>query len=122
MTTQESVKHNHITRDIKPLGQCPACDNYHNRHIPNAVKFFKPDDFKTLFFADQSCPTDAAELANKKISGLIDFLYELNEFTSSHLEDMEYYFDNKCCPTKDEVNQVAIADSQLRLFLGKLKS
>lgn len=27
---------------------------------------FKPEDFKTLFFADQSCPTDAAELANAK--------------------------------------------------------
>jgi len=28
------VRHNHITRDIKPLGQCPACDAYHDRHIP----------------------------------------------------------------------------------------
>lgn len=27
--------HNHVTRDIKPLGQCPACDDYHNRTIPN---------------------------------------------------------------------------------------
>jgi hypothetical protein len=27
-------KHNHITRDIKPLGECPACDLYHNRNIP----------------------------------------------------------------------------------------
>lgn len=27
-------KHNHVTRDIKPLGQCPACDDYHDRHIP----------------------------------------------------------------------------------------
>lgn len=111
-------KHNHVTRDIKPLGQCPACDDYHNRNIPKAPKFFKPADFPNLLgLTDQ-----AAEDANKKIEPLIDFLCELNEFTSSLLEDMEHYFDNKCVPTKDEVNQVAIADSQLRLFLGRLKS
>lgn len=34
----EKVKHNHITRDIKPLGQCPGCDEYHDRHIPKAIK------------------------------------------------------------------------------------
>lgn len=22
-------RHNHLTRDIKPLGQCPSCDEYH---------------------------------------------------------------------------------------------
>jgi len=27
-------KHNHITRDIKPLGECPSCDEYHDKHIP----------------------------------------------------------------------------------------
>ena len=26
--------HNHITRDIKPLGQCPGCDAYHQAHPP----------------------------------------------------------------------------------------
>jgi len=25
-------EHNHLTRDIKPEGQCPACDNYHKDH------------------------------------------------------------------------------------------
>jgi hypothetical protein len=24
-----SRSHNHVTRDIKPEGQCPACDRYH---------------------------------------------------------------------------------------------
>lgn len=24
-------RHNHVTRDIKPPGQCPGCDDYHNR-------------------------------------------------------------------------------------------
>ena len=26
------TKHNHITRDIKELGQCPACDEHHNKY------------------------------------------------------------------------------------------
>lgn len=25
------TRHNHITRDIKPEGQCPVCDEYHAR-------------------------------------------------------------------------------------------
>lgn len=29
-------RHNHATRDIKPLGSCPACDEYYNRRIPRA--------------------------------------------------------------------------------------
>ncbi len=24
--------HNHVTRDIKPQGECPACDKYHQKH------------------------------------------------------------------------------------------
>lgn len=32
-----NIKHNHITRDIKPLGQCPACDDYHDKHIPKSL-------------------------------------------------------------------------------------
>ena len=26
--------HLHLTRDMKPLGECPACDEYH-RYVPN---------------------------------------------------------------------------------------
>jgi hypothetical protein len=29
MSQSLDVKHNHMTRDIKKLGVCPACDNYH---------------------------------------------------------------------------------------------
>lgn len=25
-----SSRHNHLTRDIKPRGKCPACDAYHD--------------------------------------------------------------------------------------------
>lgn len=28
----EIIKHNHITRDIKQEGVCPACDVYHSNH------------------------------------------------------------------------------------------
>ena len=27
------IRHNHVTRDIKPLGECPACDAYHTREV-----------------------------------------------------------------------------------------
>jgi hypothetical protein len=30
-------QHNHITRDIKPEGQCPACDDYHDRRKPQPL-------------------------------------------------------------------------------------
>lgn len=28
------MSHNHLTRDIKPVGQCPACDIYHEKRTP----------------------------------------------------------------------------------------
>lgn len=28
--------HNHTTRDIKPIGECPACDRYHAKYPPTA--------------------------------------------------------------------------------------
>lgn len=31
------IRHNHITRDIKPEGQCPACDLYHKKTFKVAV-------------------------------------------------------------------------------------
>lgn len=49
----------------------------------------------------------------------VEAMEELNEFTSSIVEDMEHYFENKCVPTADEVNQCAIADSKLRYAVGK---
>lgn len=65
----------------------------------------------------------ALESENAKLAAQVaDFLAALqdaNEFTSSILENMEYYFDNRCCPTADEVNICAIADSQIRYVLAK---
>ena len=43
-------KHNHVTRDIKPLGQCPACDDYHDKHIPKKSSLERiRDELKILF-------------------------------------------------------------------------
>jgi hypothetical protein len=54
------------------------------------------------------------------IGKIADALDELVEHTSTHLEDMQHYFDNKCCPTVDEVNACAVADSNLRLLIGQI--
>lgn len=32
------TRHNHITRDTKPAGQCPACDYYHARQAPKLLE------------------------------------------------------------------------------------
>jgi hypothetical protein len=29
MVTDGIVEHNHLTRGVKPLGECPACDRHH---------------------------------------------------------------------------------------------
>lgn len=57
----------------------------------------------------------------KEAEKLVEALIEANEGTSSALEDMQHYFENKCCPTADEVNQIAINDSNIRLAIGKWK-
>lgn len=31
-------RHNHMTRDIKPEGQCPMCDRYHQRRRANEAR------------------------------------------------------------------------------------
>src|SRR5690349_18650651 len=50
----QSERHNHLTRDIKPQGQCPACDRHHratrqgdtmtdvlSNHVETAAAYFK---------------------------------------------------------------------------------
>ena len=36
-TLRGDEKHNHITRDIKSKGKCPACDRYHASQEPEAL-------------------------------------------------------------------------------------
>lgn len=37
-STAPDRRHNHITRDIKPIGMCPACDDYHARRAVGEVR------------------------------------------------------------------------------------
>lgn len=32
------ARHNHITRDIKPRGICPGCDEYHYKHSRELIE------------------------------------------------------------------------------------
>lgn len=61
----------------------------------------------------------AYEDLKKENEKLKDALSDAVDYTSSHLEDMQHYFENKCISTSDEVNQCAIIDSQLRIILNK---
>lgn len=42
-----SERHNHVTRDIKPVGACPACNRYHERsavRADQAARLNSPDE------------------------------------------------------------------------------
>lgn len=43
------------------------------------------------------------------------------EGTSAHLDNLQRYFENKCIPTVDEVNQFSIVDSNLTLAVARFK-
>ncbi len=60
----------------------------------------------------------ASQMA-RALAVLTEALEELNEHTSSHLEDMTHYFENRCIPTVDEVNMCANADSTVRYAPAK---
>lgn len=47
-------KHNHATRDIKPFGKCPACDEYHDRNIPKKTMAEIRDAEADKYQADDS--------------------------------------------------------------------
>jgi hypothetical protein len=62
---------------------------------------------------------NSAEKLAQIVLVLSEELQELSEHTSTHLEDMGHYFDNKCCPTVEEVNACAAADNSVRIALEK---
>lgn len=51
----------------------------------------------------------------------VNELTELKEFTASILEDMNHYYDNKCIPTLDEVNQCIIAYNQTEKTIEQIQ-
>lgn len=36
--SKAAIKHNHMTRDIKPRGVCPKCDEHHARMAPDLME------------------------------------------------------------------------------------
>jgi len=94
-----SEKHNHVTRDIKPLGQCPACDNYHDRHIPKKSSLERVRD-------------EAAEIYADKIFGIdFDSVPRCNNEGENHIEAFFVGFD------KGAEEMAKIKDAQI-LELG----
>jgi len=57
--------HNHLTRDIKPLGQCPACDKYHDRHIPKPPRASVGVDSGQKYFIDSDGKMKPSESADE---------------------------------------------------------
>lgn len=54
---------------------------------------------------------------NEQLRRIRERLQDAVEGTSCNVEDMIHYFENKCVPTLDEVNNSANADSNLRLAI-----
>lgn len=79
----------------------------------------QPRDSEPRDSTIQVIEMSAYDQLDKSNAELKNALYDLIEHTSSNLENMQHYFENKCCPTMDEVNQCAIADSQARLVYAK---
>lgn len=65
-----SVMHNHITRDIKSEGQCPACDEYHARQKAkddNQMYAFNPEVINTM------TPEKRVEFATMMMNNVLYF-------------------------------------------------
>lgn len=57
-------KHNHITRDIKSLGECPSCDEHHYR---NRIKTATPQEL-----LENEAVRELVELAEEMLLELPD--------------------------------------------------
>ncbi|WP_133159089.1 hypothetical protein [Arthrobacter glacialis] len=62
--------HNHVTRDIKPAGQCPVCDSYHDQPAatePEGIPSI--GDSFTLNMEIRDNETDTLDRVEIKVSG-----------------------------------------------------
>lgn len=62
--------------------------------------------------------TLTSSLVKQMAEALEDALETLNNQT----ENMQHYFDNKCVPTVDEVNQCALNEASLRIAIGRYEA
>jgi predicted dinucleotide-utilizing enzyme len=82
---------------------------------------FKPNDFQLIdSLLNEFDAVSECESLQAKLEIATEALYESIEAMSSSLEDMNHYFENKCIPTAQEINQLAIADSKARYAYAKI--
>lgn len=46
---EENIQHNHLTRDIRPKGECPSCDKYHQSRMEERWR----EDYKERSFTKE---------------------------------------------------------------------
>jgi hypothetical protein len=62
-----ATEHNHITRDIKPAGECYSCDRYHAKCAADTI--FKLEDL--ILFVDELYETRGSEPALRHLQAFI---------------------------------------------------
>lgn len=81
MTAVNEVKHNHITRNLRPIGKCPACDMTHKMESEsqeevdylglikrgNTFVMQTSDAFEVLSHNEKQSVLDAAIITFKKL-------------------------------------------------------
>jgi hypothetical protein len=89
--------HNHFTRDIKPLGQCPGCDEYWQGTRPAASGGATEGELEKVSQADGvviDCGavmcTEAAKV--RRVEALIAF-YDRHEYASANVDDFRRALD-----------------------------
>lgn len=92
--------HNHFTRDIRPHGECPACDRYH--HSENGAN----DYTKGVLFSEncQVCGQKAERLSRAKMppnQGGIKYICD------SCVDELEDYWDRNLSENKEIKNEVS---------------
>lgn len=78
------MKHNHLTRDIKEVGECPACDEYYVTHLRKEIDLAA----RLIHKAHASGNSGEFHFQLGMIQGLTGRLYELN--TKVHKEALEW--------------------------------
>lgn len=88
----------------------------------------KPDGFYDLISTKDTIENglhviefSAYEQLQKQNKELIETLTDALEVTESLEDDMQHYFDNGCCPTISELNQVFSLTLRLKEVLAKYK-
>ena len=97
-------------------------DLYHKSSIKFELELKKFNRFADFVSNDEEIELKDAKIAAYKqaLDLAVTQLAELKEFTASILEDMNHYYDNKCIPTLDEVNQCIIAYNQVEKSLKQI--